>query len=503
MKKKNNYRTSVLLISAILLVLALLSESYFFRWDLTEGKRYSLSKATKDILENLDEPVTVTAYFTEDLAPDLAKVKEDFKDMLIEYNNISRGKVLYKFVNPNKDQESETEAVKAGIQPVLFNARDKDEVKQQKVYLGAKIQKGDDYETIPFVNPNTSMEYELSTAIKKLSVKNKPLIGFVSGHGETPVSSFQQVVKDLKVLYNVQTVNLSDNTAGSLNQYKTLVINAPTDSFNTQELNKLDDYLKNGGNIYIGINRVEGNLQNLSGKAINTGLETWLSKKGLTVDDAFVIDSRCGTVGVTQRNGAFTMTSQINFPYLPLVTNFADHPITKGLEQLIFQFASPLHFNGSSTYTFTPIAFSSEHSGVENCPVFFNINKRWTNNDFTQSKIPLAGILTAATGGKIVVAGDGDFAVNGSGRAAHAVPKDNVNLMTNSINWLSDDTGLIKLRTKAVTARPLKQISEGKKAFLKWLNFLLPVLLVFVYGLFRMQYRRNQRIKRMEEAYVK
>ena len=179
MKKKNNYTTSVLLISVILLVFTILSERYFFRWDLTEGKRYSLSEATKDILTNLDEPITVTAYFTKDLAPDLAKVKEDFKDMLIEYNSISHGKVLYKFVNPNKDRKSETEAMKAGVQPVLFNAREKDQVKQQKVYMGAKIQKGDDYETIPFISPKTSIEYDLSTAIKKLSVKNKPLIGLL------------------------------------------------------------------------------------------------------------------------------------------------------------------------------------------------------------------------------------------------------------------------------------------------------------------------------------
>ena len=501
--KKRNYTTPVLLISAILLVLAVLSESYFFRWDLTEGKRYSLSDATKNILKNLDEPVTVTAYFTEDLAPDLAKVKEDFKDMLIEYNSLSRGKVLYKFVNPNKDQKTEMEAMKAGIQPVLFNAREKDQVKQQKVYMGAKIQKGDDYETIPFIDPKASIEYDLSTAIKKLSVKNKPLVGFVTGHGETPIDEFQQAMKDLNVLYDVRPVNLSDTALKNLYDYKTLVINAPKDSFDIKELKILDDYLKHGGNIYIGMNRVEGNLQTLQGKPLNTGLEGWLSDKGLTVDDAFVIDARCGTIGVSQRAGGFTMTTQVQFPYLPIITNFADHPVTKGLEELIFRFASPMHYDGDSSYTFTPLAFTSEHSGIENCPVYFNINKRWTNGDFVKSKIPVAGILKSKSGGRIIVIGDGDFAVNGPGRNARPVAQDNVNLMVNSIDWLSDDTGLINLRTKSITSRPLKQISDSSKAILKWLNFLLPILLVIIYGLIRMQYRRNQRIKRMEEGYVK
>ncbi len=502
--KKNTNTTSLLLWIAILFVAALLSGSYYFRWDLTEGKIYSLSDATKEILKNLDEPVTVTAYFTKDLPPDLARVKEDFKDMLVEYNTLSHGKVVYKFVNPNKDQKTEMEAVRAGIQPILFNAREKDQMKQQKVYMGAKIQKGDQSEIIPFVDPKASIEYDLSTAIKKLSVKNKPKVGFVTGHGEIPTDEFQQAMKDLEVLYDIQNVNLSDsNIMSKLYNYKTLVINAPKDSFDIKELKILDDYLKQGGNLYLAINRVDGNFQNLTGNPVNTGLESWLSKKGLHIDDAFVVDAQCGTVAVSQRTGAFSMTTQIQFPYLPLITNFADHPVTKGLEQIILQFCSPITYDGDSTYKFIPLAKSSEKSGVEHCPVYFNINKRWSESDFNKSRQVVAAILESKNNGRIIVISDGDFAVNGSGRNARQVAQDNVNLMVNSIDWLSDDTGLINLRTKSITARPLKQISDSTKAMLKWLNFLLPILLVIIYGLIRMQYRRNQRIKRMEEDYVK
>ena len=92
MMKKTSYISSILLLVAIYVVVAAISESYFFRVDLTEGGQYSLSKATKDILKNLDEPVTVNAYFTKDIAPDLAKVKNNFRDLLIEYNSISGGR---------------------------------------------------------------------------------------------------------------------------------------------------------------------------------------------------------------------------------------------------------------------------------------------------------------------------------------------------------------------------------------------------------------------------
>jgi len=501
--KKKSYTSSLILLVVILIVVAVFSENYFFRADLTEGHQYSLSQATKNILKNLDEPVTVTAYFTKDLPPDLDKERRDFKDMLVEYNSLSKDMVVYKFENPSKDKKTETEAMKQGIRPVLFNAREKDQVKQQKIYMGALIQMGDQTEAIPFLDPKSSIEYDLSTAIKKLSVKNKPLIGFVQGQGEPAINEFQQAMQELQVLYNVKPVYLTDTTK-NLFDFKTLAIIAPKDSFNIRQLHLLDQYLNKGGNLFIGIDRVQGNLQNASGSALNTGLETWLLQKGLQVDKSFVVDARCGTVAVTQRNGSFNMTTQIQFPYLPVLSNFADHPITKGLEEVFLTFASPIDFNGDSTYIFTPLIKTSEQSGAQPAPLYFDINKHWTKDDFNDHSLVVAGLLeNKKNKGRIVMISDGQFAVNGPARQARQVQKDNVNFLVNSIDWLSDDTGLINLRSKGITSRPLDQLSDSTKLLLKWLNFLLPVLLVIIYGLIRIQYRRNQRIKRMEEGYVK
>jgi hypothetical protein len=74
--------------------------------------------------------------------------------------------------------------------------------------------------------------------------------------------------------------------------------------------------------------------------------------------------------------------------------------------------------------------------------------------------------------------------------------------MVNSIDFLSDETGLIDLRTKQVTSRPLDQLTDGKKAFLRWFNFIIPILLIIFYGITRYQKRRIIRKKRMEEGYV-
>jgi ABC-type uncharacterized transport system involved in gliding motility auxiliary subunit len=143
MLTKRKIQTTLFLVLAIIVLINVISTRYFFRLDLTEDQRYSLSDATINILKNLDEPVTVTAYFSEDLPPDIEKVRQDFKDMLIEYSNRSNGNVVYEFVNPNENQETEMKAQQNGIRPIMINVRDKDQLKQQKAYLGALLQLGD------------------------------------------------------------------------------------------------------------------------------------------------------------------------------------------------------------------------------------------------------------------------------------------------------------------------------------------------------------------------
>lgn len=504
--KKSSYLTTILLLVAIFVVVAAISEKFFFRLDLTEGGQYSLSNATKDILKNLETPVTVKAYFTDDLTPDLSKVKNNFQDLLIEYNSLSGGKVVYEFSNPNKKAEIENEALQAGIQPVLLNTREKDEVKQQKVFMGAVISMGNEKEVIPFIDPNSSIEYALSTAIKKLSVTNKPKIGFIQGQGEPPIEAYSQALEQLTVLYDVKPVYLSD-TVKNMDQYKALIISAPKDTFDLTEFNILDSYLSSGGKLFIAMNQVEGNFQTMQGSAIKTGLSDWLLKKGLKIEDAFVVDASCGSINVSQRTNFGTMTSQVKFPYFPAIRNFSNHPATKGLEQVILDFCSPVSFIGDTSMTFTPIAFTSDESGIESTPIFFDINKKWTQTDFTDGKQAVAGILEGTVNGnnnaKIVLVTNATFAFNGTGQRPRMQPADNISLMVNCIDWLSDDTGLIELRTKTITSRPIDQMSDAKRAFLKWLNFLLPLLLVIIYGLIRVQMRRNQRIKRMQQGYVK
>ncbi len=503
MKRNKSLALYLLLIAGILVMVNLLASRFFFRIDLTEDNRYTLSRATRDLLRELQEPVTVSAYFSEGLPPDIDKVRRDFRELLSEYASRSGGKIVYEFINPNRDPEAEQEAYRNGISPVMINVREKDQAVQKKAFLGAVLKYGEKTEVLPFIQPGTAMEYALSAGIRKMTADEKNAVGFIQGHGEPTTTMFAQAMEALSVLNRAEPVNLTDSTY--LARYKTLVIAAPTDSFPDAHLAMIDRYLGGGGNLVIALNRVEGDLQQAMGREVATGLEAWLETKGVRIAGDFIVDANCGSINVVQQQGYFSITSQLSFPYLPLFTRFADHPVTSGLEAVLMQFASPITYSGDTSFHFVPLVMSSDKAGTQSTPMYFDIQKKWGEADF-----PLKGLVAAAllegrfsgtNRGRLILFGDGDFAVNGQGNQAHQLSPDNVNLLVNAIDWLSDDTGLIGLRTRGITSRTLDPLDEGKKSLLKWLNVLLPVVLILLYGFFRMQRNQMIREKRRREDY--
>ncbi|MBL1215055.1 MAG: hypothetical protein HND52_16955 [Ignavibacteriae bacterium] len=508
MLTRKKIQTSIVLVFGILILLNLISSKMFFRLDFTADKRYSLSEATENILDELNDPVTVTAYFSEDLPPDVAKVRQDFQDLLVEYSSLSNGQVVFEFINPNEDQQTEMEAQQSGISPVMINVRERDQMKQQRAYLGAVIQLGEKKEVIPLIQPGTAMEFTLSSNIKKLAVHSKPKVAFFKGNGSPSLAALQQLNQALSVMYEVEEFEFNDSVKTIPFIYKTFIVVAPTDSLPAEYFSRFDEYLSKGGRMIVALNKVEGDLQNSQGKVQSTGFGDWLAEKGLEVEPSFVVDQSCASITVQQRQGMFVMNTPVRFPYLPIITTFMEHPITEGLEAVILPFASPLNIVPKDTsITIYPIASSSGKSGVEKAPVFFNIQKEWKPSDFNLPSVTVAAVMEGKLAGdtksKMVVFGDGDFVVNGEGQEAQQLQGDNVNLMVNAIDWLSDDTGLIELRTRGITARPIDaSLEDGTKTLLKYLNFLLPLILIIGYGVFRFQVKRKLRNKLSTVDYV-
>ena len=263
----------------------------------------------------------------------------------------------------------------------------------------------------------------------------------------------------------------------------------------------MDEFLASGGNLFVGLDAVQANLQGQGPWGpLNTGLETWLGEKGVRVEQSFLVDQQGIQIGVQTPQmtpfGQMNVTSYIDFPYIMQINNFEDHPITEGLEVMLMQFPSPVGLSLDSTSKGGNLVYTSQLTGKQPAPVFFNPNKQWTQNDFTAGPQPMAVWVEGSKANKdsrIVVAGDGDFPIYQQGQ--QFIP-DNANFLVNAIDWLTDDTGLIQLRTKGVVARPLeKQLEAGERSLVKVLNFLLPILILLGFGIYRRQKRKMQTLK--------
>ncbi|MGZ2370055.1 GldG family protein [Ancylomarina sp. YFZ004] len=504
MRFKDNVIFRITIVLTCLIFLNILSSYFFFRIDFTADKRYTLDKVTKRILKEVKDPIIITLYVSEDLPPDISRTIRDFKHLLTEYNKHSNKRIEIEEVNPNSSEELELKAIGVGIHPVPLEVREKDQVKVQKVFLGLVIQVGDKSETIPLIQPGIAMEYNLSTLIKRLTIQDKPKIGYIIGHGEPVLATLDQMNKELSVLYDLKVINL--NRRMNLSDFKAIIILSPFEEITKREFKRLDNYLGTGGSIFVGIDRVNGILNHGIGVGVNTNLEIWLEEKGILVEDAFIVDRKCSTVTVQEKR-YFSYPQQVNFPYLPLITEFSDHNITDGIEAMILQFASPMTYVGDSTLTYHELAWTSHMSGKLKAPVSFNIGQIWRPSDFLFPRQVVAaavhGPIVSDQEARLCVIGDGNFIVNGIGDQRIIIQTDNINFIANAIDWLSDDSGLMSLRTKGVQSRPLNELSDAKVLFIKYFNFLFPLLLVVIHGLFQFRRRSLKRTRLMRAGVVK
>lgn len=218
-------------------------------------------------------------------------------------------------------------------------------------------------------------------------------------------------------------------------------------------------------------------------------------KKGLKIKYDFVVDNNCGTIAINQQYGYINFQSNISFPYVPIITNFSKHTITQGLKSLLLPFASSIEqIKTSSAYIFTPLAKTSSISGIQQAPVFFDFQKQWTQKDFNHPHNTVAALLTNEdNNSSIVTITDADFI---SDDIVSSCATDNIKFAVNSIEWLADNSGLIQLRNKFTTFSFLEPVNNHTKEFLKYLNFLLPIVLIISGILIHYRQQQKKRLNR-------
>lgn len=305
-KRRYKLLTYILLLITVNILVSL----YNYKVSFLEQNEYKLDKISKQILNNVTQPLIITLYKSNNLMPAEKSFVEKIEEILIAYQKAAKVPIHLETINPNENLEIELEATNSGIQSVELKGEDN---VLRKIYMGLIIQKGEQAEVLPILSPNMSIEYLISSSLRKLQENKKRKIGLIQGHGEPSLSSMQKVEKMLLPNYDIIPIVLSYET--NISDYESLLIIAPTSSFTDDELEKLDTFLDLGKNIFIALDRVEYPSKNNEGYKIDTRLEEWLIRKGLIVNSDFIVDNSASNISLPK------FPTPISFPYFPKIQN--------------------------------------------------------------------------------------------------------------------------------------------------------------------------------------
>jgi ABC-type uncharacterized transport system involved in gliding motility auxiliary subunit len=180
-KKTENllYSGGGLVAAFVILVLAnLVLGAARGRIDLTQGKLFTLSEGTRAVLSKLESPVKIRLYFTQGDTGVPLPIKaygRRVEDLLQEFRQAGRGKVLVEKLDPQPDSDAEDSATLEGIEAQATPAG-------EKFYLGAAVSTLDQKLALPMLTPDREplLEYDLTRAIARATTTSKPVVGVMS-----------------------------------------------------------------------------------------------------------------------------------------------------------------------------------------------------------------------------------------------------------------------------------------------------------------------------------
>lgn len=327
------------LLLASLATLNYLVRDVSLRIDFTADQEYTLSDSTKKILGMLEDRLTVKLYYSKNLPPQFAVVGQKVSDLLGELKANTKQKIIIDSVQPDLNEDTEKEAMAAGIVPLEVNTRQKDKVEVVKSYMGMVIYYRDKKETIPVLAQVDNLEYQVALSLLKLAGKKLPKIGILAPEPGSSIGSYRYVSEIAKLLATAVPVSAGDEKIAQQN-LNTLVIIEPR-SLSKEFLENLDNLVDDGLNVMIFAGKQDVD-NGLSVAPIDTGMDEWFKNKGLTLSDKFVLDV------VQNEKAAFQegmMQLVMDYPlWLKAYQNELDakNPITSRLEEIFLPWGQVL-----------------------------------------------------------------------------------------------------------------------------------------------------------------
>ena len=119
------------------------------RVDLTQHGEYTLDPVTTELLNNLQEPLLIRGYFSEETHPLIAPVIPQVRDTLEEYAIAAGQDVQVEFIDPIRNPDLEQEANQTyGIRPTPLQVTDRGGTSLINAYFDILIRYGDQSETL-------------------------------------------------------------------------------------------------------------------------------------------------------------------------------------------------------------------------------------------------------------------------------------------------------------------------------------------------------------------
>ncbi len=517
---KKNIRAAALqgLLYLVAIILAnVVVNGWFLRLDLTRDRVNTLSPATENLLRSLKDRMVVRVYFNSDLPSPYNSNRRALIDILQELRSLSNGKLEYEVYDPTSDADV-GKATSEGIPQVQVQVVNNDKLEVKRAFMGMVLEYQGRKQIIPIVEDLSNFEYEMASRIDRLINPNKKTIAIAQGNGEPSFADMQKAQEALSDRYELLPVNLSTPVPDSAVAF---VMLQPVTAFSDSQLYHLDQYMMKHGRAAFLTSMVNASMQSQFAADLDLNLSRLFESYGFEIKKDLVRDAVCASVSMMQREGGLEIQTALPHPYIPIVNNLdKSFVVTQNLHQVIMPFPSEIDTSAAHNLHLKvkPFAMSSERSGVQTEFYDLDPSTQFTRAMFQQHFLLLGAAISGPiksampdtdryakadsarkTQGdeRVVVIGDGNFV-----RDIFLSNPENLSIFLNTVDYLTDDIGLVSIRAKSFLPDPLKPVSDSARVSTKDTMIALPPLLVLAFGLIywrRTVNRRNAYRARLTE----
>ncbi|WP_396150216.1 gliding motility-associated ABC transporter substrate-binding protein GldG [Flavobacterium sp.] len=529
-----------LLLFAVIIVINIVGNFYFKRFDLTQDKRYTLSESTIKLIENIEEPVFIDVFLEGNFPPEFKRLQNETKQILEEFRS-HNSNLIFQFTNPLEDesqaQQYVEELIKLGFMPTNINSNKKGKKEVIQIFPWAIANQNEKSVRVPLLvnnfgnspseNINSSvqlLEFAFADAITKITTEKKKRIAVLKGNGEMADKYQADYLLNLKEYYQLGEFNfdsLQDNPQKileNLNRFDAALIVKPTEAFSDNEKYILDQFVMNGGKSMWLMDKVVADidsLQNENNAALayprELNLDDLFFKYGVRINYQLVQDLLSTPITAQSAQGDVP----IDWLYSPIIKSDNNHTVNKNINLIKLEFANTLDTlkNGIKK---TVLLKSTPQSKAVGAPLEVNLyefmegldeqsyNKGNQNigvlleGKFTSGfknrvkPFPSKNNLESGKENKMIVIADGDIVnynyvnkkpLNGGIDQWTQQAYGNKEFLLNAMNYLLDDSGLINIRNKEVKLAFLdKEKVEKDYTYIQLLTVGLPILLLLLFA---------------------